>query len=111
MLADDIAISLLSKRLSETRTPLVFLGLNANPREYQLHGYKNFTGVLEHPLFKRSLLFVDLLLPDKKEKKLLILSDTSPTSIAALDPINHNKQTIMIGNIQLDSAFVTNEIH
>ncbi|WP_110456968.1 ABC transporter substrate-binding protein [Shewanella algidipiscicola] len=109
VLADDNAIALLSRRLSRTETPVVFLGLNTNPRDHQLQDYRNFTGVLERPLFKRSLLLIDFILPNKQNKKLLILSDTSPTSIAAFTPIIRNNETTHIGKIQLDFKLITSE--
>ncbi|QYJ90214.1 ABC transporter substrate-binding protein [Shewanella halotolerans] len=101
ILADDNAISLLSERIATTKTPVVFLGLNTNPRDHGLPTYRQFTGILERPLFKRSLLLVDCLLPGNEAKKLLILSDNSATSRAAFSPISADFKPIKIGKLTI----------
>ena len=55
VLGDDAALITLVKRLAETRTPVVYLGINNNPRDYVPLTAENFTGVLERPLLKRSI--------------------------------------------------------
>ncbi|MCG9757208.1 hypothetical protein L1D40_18615 [Shewanella insulae] len=102
LLADDNAISLLSERIAATEIPVVFLGLNTNPRDHRLQAYRQFTGILERPLFKRSLLLVDCLLPGMDRKKLLILSDNSATSRAALSPISDDFKPMKIGKLIID---------
>lgn len=50
VLSDDNAIDLLAKRIAAAGTPgMVYLGVNANPRQNGLYGYHNITGVLERP--------------------------------------------------------------
>ncbi|MCG9748810.1 hypothetical protein [Shewanella sp. Isolate8] len=101
ILADDNAISLLSERIADTKIPVVFLGLNTNPRDHGLQAYQQFTGILERPLFKRSLLLVDCLLPGNEDTKLLILSDNSATARAAFGPISPDFKPIKIGKLTI----------
>ncbi|MCG9740442.1 hypothetical protein L1D32_20050 [Shewanella insulae] len=102
LLADDNAISLLSGRIATTNIPVVFLGLNTNPRDHRLLAYRQFTGILDRPLFKRSILLVDSLIPTVENKKLLILSDNSTTSRAAFGHISKDFKPIKIGKITID---------
>ncbi|NRD72121.1 hypothetical protein HQQ94_02460 [Shewanella sp. VB17] len=102
VLADDNAIKLLHKQFENTTTPIVVLGVNANPRSYGIHNKKNFTGVLERPLFKRSLLFVKKILPENPKKKILVLFDKSPTSLAAMQQISPSLESLTIGNVTSD---------
>ena len=55
-LGDDNALQYLSHRLSTTNYPVVYLGINSNPRNSGVYKYKNITGILERPLLKRSLI-------------------------------------------------------
>ncbi|WP_108651876.1 ABC transporter substrate-binding protein [Dongshaea marina] len=77
ILGDDNALRLLGKRFLATNTPVVFLGINNNPRDYVPLG-RNITGVLERPLIKRSM--VSLFRIDPGAKRFLILFDNSVTS-------------------------------
>ena len=109
ILADDNAITLLSERISTTDIPVVFLGLNTNPRDHGIQTYEQFTGVLERPLFKRSLLLVDAILPKAETRKLLVLSDSSATSRAALRPISEGLIPIRLGNLTIEFKLVESE--
>jgi len=98
VLGDDNALKYLGKKLSVTETPVVFLGINNNPRYYKLHHSKNITGVLERPLIKRSISKIS----HGKAQKILLLFDNSPTSqIIFEENFSKNKQ-IIISNIQVD---------
>ncbi|WP_256718002.1 ABC transporter substrate-binding protein [Shewanella sp. UCD-KL12] len=108
ILADDNAISRLSERLGKTNIPVIFLGMNANPRRYGIHKLANFTGVLERPLFKRSLLFVDQLLKDLPKRKILVLFDSSHTSVATIEHINRSKLSMTIGRSHVEFKLITN---
>ena len=108
VLADDNAIKMLHKRFVKTKVPVVFLGLNTNPRTYNIHNQKNFTGVLERPLFKRSLLLANQLLLDKPKKKFLVLFDNSKTSIASLEQISPSLDSISMGKVSLDFVLTSN---
>ncbi|MBU2300063.1 MAG: hypothetical protein KKG39_17320, partial [Gammaproteobacteria bacterium] len=50
ILADDNAVNLLHQRLNDSLIPVVYLGVNMNPRAYHLNEHKRFTGVIERPL-------------------------------------------------------------
>lgn len=78
MLADDNAASLLGRRFVAERIPLVYLGINGNPRNYGLHNAPNVLGVLERPLVKRSVMLLSTLSPEIR--RMLILFDDSTTS-------------------------------
>ncbi|WP_320171684.1 ABC transporter substrate binding protein [Maridesulfovibrio sp.] len=78
VLSDDNAMRMLGKKFLKTDTPVVFLGVNENPRKYiQLR--KNITGVLERLPFKRMLLTMKDLSP-QKNSRILILFDNSSTA-------------------------------
>ncbi|MFV7772495.1 ABC transporter substrate-binding protein [Shewanella marisflavi] len=109
VLADDNAITLLSERIATTDIPVVFLGLNTNPRDHGIQTYEQFTGVLERPLFKRSLLLVDHILPKAESRKLLVLSDNSATSRAALSPISDELKPIRLGNLTIEFKLADSE--
>ncbi len=79
MLGDDNALSFVGPEIVKRNIPLVFLGINGNPRSYfggQIP--ENVTGVLERPALKRFLVFIRQSQPDWK--KILILFDGSNTS-------------------------------
>ncbi|MPY26875.1 ABC transporter substrate-binding protein [Shewanella sp. YLB-07] len=102
VLCDDNAISLLSQKFGQTDVPVVFLGLNSNPRDYGLTKLSNFTGVLERPIFKRSIILADQILPKKSDRKILVVFDDSETSKASIEPISPKLSTINIGKISVD---------
>ena len=77
ILADDNALSYLGSKFFDTDTPVVYLGINNNPRNYGVVGRNNFTGVLERPLFKRSIANVQKL---QKLNKVLVLFDDGNTA-------------------------------
>ena len=55
VLGDDNAISALARPIAALGTPVVFLGMNENPRPKGLVGHPLITGVLERPLLKRNI--------------------------------------------------------
>lgn len=92
---DDAALKLLGPRFATTETPVVYLGVNRNPRDYHMIGVKNITGILERPLMKRSIAFlIDIIVPNPK--KILVLFDSDISSQASLEQEFNgtNKQTI-----------------
>lgn len=79
ILADDVALSLMAKPLALTGTPVVYLGVNNNPRAYfDSRTISNITGVLERPLVKRNIAQMRKLLPHAR--RILFLLDTEMTS-------------------------------
>lgn len=99
VLADDNALKLLGPALVDQKLPLVFLGINANPRHY-IKLNKNISGTLERPLLKRSILMLHDLFP--KMKKLKVLMDSNPTSYAILETSFDDKFHQHISGVKVD---------
>ncbi len=83
VLGDDNALKYLGQRFKNVTTPVVYLGINNNPRNYQLYIEKNITGVLERPLLKRSIVYLNELF--QEVNKILVLFDSSPTASSAVN--------------------------
>lgn len=78
-LGDDAALKFLGPRLSKTETPVIYLGINNNPRDYiDVANSKNITGVLERPLLKANFSVIRGIYPNAK--RALILFDDDLTS-------------------------------
>ena len=101
ILADDNAVNYLHQRLNSSQIPVVYLGININPREYHLNEYKRFTGVLERPLLRRSLLLLQRILPISKHRKILVLFDQSDTSRLAAEYIS-KQQLSMLSDVEVE---------
>ena len=83
MLADDNALRLLGPPIASTGVPVVYLGINNNPREYFDTIPANVTGVIERvPLFPW-IRYLREIMPEAS--RVLVLMDASPTSRAILD--------------------------
>ncbi|WP_022943040.1 ABC transporter substrate-binding protein [Psychromonas hadalis] len=104
ILGDDSALKYLGKKISNTITPVVFLGINDNPRHYNLHNSKNITGVLERPLIKRSISTIAY----GKALKVLVLFDNSHTSQIILKEIFYNNKQITISGVTVDIQLIDN---
>lgn len=102
ILGDDNALKYLGKKLSYTDTPVIFLGINNNPRHYKLHNSKNITGVLERPLIKRSISKI----AHGNAKKVLLLFDNSPTSQTICKEKFYNQEQVIISGVQVDIRLV-----
>ena len=104
VLADDNALKLLGPKFLEICTPVVYLGINGNPRKYiQLN--KNITGVLERPLYKRSVKYLKQIL-HLDHGKILILLDTGTTSKLLIDSVFDGFYTTKIGDTQISIKHV-----
>ena len=99
VLADDNALKLLGSRIVEAQIPLVFLGINANPRHY-ITLDKNVSGSLERPLLKRSVFMLRQLMPSIRKVK--VLMDRNPTSYAILETSFDDKFKQTISDIEVD---------
>jgi len=99
ILGDDNALKYLGQRFLKTKTKVVYLGINNNPRKYRVTGYNNISGVLERPLLKRSLIFISKLLDVKKA---LILFDSGTTAKVISKEVFKNKNSTSIRGIQVD---------
>jgi ABC-type uncharacterized transport system substrate-binding protein len=104
VLSDDNAVRLLGQRVMDSGIPLVFLGVNGNPRSY-LGGLEGATGVLERPLYKRSLMYLqDILKPSPK--RCLVLFDRGDTSMVIKETVFRNQRFLRLGNTAVDVRFI-----
>ncbi|MGM0418155.1 MAG: ABC transporter substrate-binding protein [Thermodesulfobacteriota bacterium] len=104
ILGDDNALKYLGPKFIKTDTPVVYLGINNNPRVYNIFGHDNFTGTLERPLLKRSILFINKI---KKIKKALLLFDASPTSEVLNSEIFYGKKSMEFGGVKSEIKLIT----
>ncbi|SIN90249.1 ABC transporter substrate-binding protein [Salinivibrio sp. ES.052] len=88
VLGDDNALSYMLPRLKNEDIDIVFLGINSNPRRLMAKyaGTARVTGVLERPLFARSMKEMSELL-GKDQMKVKILFDAGTTATIATDHI------------------------
>ncbi|MFM5035984.1 ABC transporter substrate-binding protein [Aeromonas veronii] len=64
VLGDDNAINYLANEIASLGTPVVFLGMNENPRLKGFVGHPKITGVLERPLLKRNISEISQMMGD-----------------------------------------------
>ncbi|WP_373682459.1 ABC transporter substrate-binding protein [Desulfovibrio sp. JC010] len=100
IVSDDNALMLLAGRFLKTDTPVVYMGINNNPRNYAPLG-KNITGVLERPLYKRTIKYLKDMLVFRGEK-VLILLDKGTTSGAFKASVFQNRDSLIISGIETD---------
>lgn len=103
VLADDNALEFLGPRFLNTSTPVVYLGINGNPRHYGVVGAPNFYGVLERPLLKRSLVMLKELYP---MQRVLLLLDSSPTARVIQQQMFSGKNQHEVLGVQFDIRLV-----
>ncbi len=99
IIGDDAGLNMLGKKFEETKTPVVFLGINNNPRRYVTLG-KNITGILERPLMKRSAVAIKEMIPSTK--KILILFDNDTTSKVIFEEEFGGKESATLQDIEAD---------
>ncbi|QBF83804.1 hypothetical protein EXU30_14745 [Shewanella maritima] len=99
VLADDNALKHVGPKLVEHRIPFVFLGINANPRQY-IAMTEFSSGVLERPLLKRSAVLVTKVMP--KVKKVLVMMDKSVTSDAIIDSSFDSQLRQSLSGVEVD---------
>ncbi|MGF1754369.1 ABC transporter substrate-binding protein [Vibrio makurazakiensis] len=103
VISDDNALKYLGPRLTKSRIPTVFLGVNANPRQY-VTITANISGVLERPLLKRSVHMISELQPDVK--KIKVMMDAAATSHAILMTSFGTKRSQIINGVAVDAYLV-----
>ncbi len=105
ILGDDAALSMLAPRLAASATPVVYLGINNNPRAYfdpaRTH---NITGVLERPLAKRNVALLRKILPTAR--RVLFLFDTSMTSAVIFHEIFQRTARQQIEGLEVDVKLI-----
>ena len=99
LLGDDNALKFLGPRLAKTGTPVVFFGINANPRIYFQDGAlpKNITGILERTPVLPWLRTLSSIRPSAR--RALILMDASETSKAIADVNSTDGETRQLGEL------------
>ncbi len=103
ILGDDNALSYIGPMLGKTKTPVVYLGINSNPRKTGIYKYGNITGVLERPLYNRQIAIISSLIP---AQKVLILFDASVTSAFAVEEAFQGKKSLDIAGVKVDLQLV-----
>jgi len=99
MLGDDNALKLLGSRIAESGTPIVFFGINNNPRKYFGTIPDNVTGVLERvPLFPWIRLLKEII---PSAEKALVLMDDSPTAQAIIDVTFGDRKNVFLEGVSV----------
>lgn len=101
ILGDDNALKYLGPRFAGTQTPVIYLGINNNPRYYLATLPNNITGILERPLLKRSIIHIQAIMAGKLNK-ILILFDAGITSQTLLKEQFHDNNHLSIGSVTVD---------
>ncbi|MGE4421094.1 MAG: ABC transporter substrate-binding protein [Pseudodesulfovibrio sp.] len=92
MLGDDNALRILGPTIAETGVPVVYFGINNNPRSYFKALPPNVVGVIERiPLFHWIRLLTGVV-PDARN--ILVLMDDSPTAKAIFDSNFMGRQSV-----------------
>ncbi|MEH6473244.1 MAG: ABC transporter substrate binding protein [Halopseudomonas sp.] len=108
VLGDDSALKMIGPRLVGLDTPVVYLGINQNPRQYftdyQL-SRKNITGLLERPLLKRSLAKTAGLFTPPADK-ILLLFDNGTTSKSIVEEALGNKLSFVVAHTRIETVLV-----
>ena len=101
MIGDDNGLRLLGQRFGKETTPVVYFGINNNPRSYFIGSIpKNITGVLERlPVFPW-LRYLKQILP--KAKTALVLMDSSATSHAIARAVFQGQEHIKAVGLATD---------
>ncbi|MDC7715616.1 ABC transporter substrate binding protein [Vogesella sp. DC21W] len=100
LVADDAALRFVGTRLAGTRTPVVYLGINQNPRHYLQDHAANVTGVLERPLIRRNINLMRQLVPGMQ--RVLLLFDNDLTSEVIQEELFGRANTLQDGAVQID---------
>ncbi len=100
MIGDDIGLRLLGPKFAETQTPIIYFGINNNPRQYFVKLPDNITGVLERvPLFPW-LRYLQPIIP--WAEKALVLLDSSSTSEAILNVTFQKRTSVVVSGLNTE---------
>ncbi len=105
ILGDDNALRYLAPRFGSTDTPVVYLGINGNPKAYDASEKKNITGVLERPLLNHSIHSVQKILRPEPEK-ILVLFDSGETSKIAVAESFKGRTTLPVNNMMVQLKLI-----
>lgn len=104
-LGDDAALKYLGPRFSGTKTPVVYLGINNNPRAYiDISTTTNITGVLERPMIMANFNVIRKIYNDAKN--ILILFDNDLTSKVMQQETFSGKNSISDDNVTGDLRMI-----
>ncbi|WP_020406793.1 ABC transporter substrate-binding protein [Hahella ganghwensis] len=108
LLGDDNALRFLGPRLARKDTPVVFLGINHNPRVYFSDGLlpPNMTGVLERTPIFGTIRFISKIMPEAK--RVLVITGDSQTSRAELKNTLLDQKTLATTGIVADVKVASN---
>jgi len=95
-IGDDNALNYLGQKFTTVETPVVFLGINNNPRAYGVDAKPNITGILERPLLKRSIIEMRKIM---ELKKVLVLFDSGTTSQVTFKEVFSGKEKTNLSGI------------
>lgn len=101
ILGDDNASRLLAADILKTNVPIVYLGLNNNPRCYGLYGHEQVAGIMERPLLMQSVHVARKIYPSPLQK-ILFLFDFSETSTFIAQESFHGARQRLLNNVQTD---------
>ncbi len=105
ILGDDNALKYLGPRFAQTSVPVVYLGINNNPRYYHVHQLFNITGVLERPLIKRSITTIQQLNQNQLQR-MLVLSDNSITSQYILSDVFNHRKNLLVSGVEVEFRLI-----
>jgi len=99
ILGDDNALSLTGSKLLKKKANIVFLGINNNPREYfNSQDLFKMHGVLEQPLIRRSITFLQEILSSKL-KVARLQYDTCNSSEYVIERSFHGEKSLSLGSV------------
>jgi ABC-type uncharacterized transport system substrate-binding protein len=100
VVADDAALRFVGTRLAGSKTPVVYLGINQNPRHYLQDHAANVTGVLERPLIRRNVNLMRQMVPGVQ--RVLLLFDNDLTSEVLKEELFGRASSLQDGSVQID---------
>lgn len=100
LVADDAALRFVGARLAGSKTPVVYLGINQNPRHYLQEHAANVTGVLERPLIRRNINLMRQMVPGMR--RVLLLFDNDLTSEVIQEELFGRVNSQQNGAVQID---------
>ncbi len=109
VLGDDNALSYMLPKLHEDPIPIVFLGINSNPRGLLLRypSTGGVTGVLERPFYTKTMAGVgEVLNSVETTPKVLVMFDSSNTSKIAVRTIK-TQASLIKSNLNIDTVIET----
>jgi hypothetical protein len=107
---DDNALKYLGQQVTDAAIPLVFLGVNNDPRIYFRNNKlpAKVSGVLERPLLQQNISYINKILA-MKHKRILLMMDNGATSRGMFDKTLDGKDTYAVEGVDLE-LFITGEI-